>query len=81
MSAETETFNELKRCAARYVYRRRDQYIMHKEPGERYRKKISWRQWWTMKFGEDYGTYVKAESEKARNRLDQDQRRQTTSSR
>jgi len=65
--------DHLKKCAARYVWPRRTQLIMHKEPGERYKKRITWAKWFELKFGQEYMSYVQEQIS------DRDQRRRSES--
>lgn len=47
---------QIKLCAARYVYKRRSDLIWHKVDG--IRRNISWVEWWEIKFGDDYYKYI-----------------------
>lgn len=61
-----------KHCAARYVYpRRRDLTPTSQKPEARVR--ITWKQWWEKKFGDNFDDYVKRKVEELRaNRSSED---------
>lgn len=62
---DTGSYEFLKRCAARYVWARRNQ-LTPSSRREREKERpnwgsvLTWRQWWERKFNDVYNTYMKS---------------------